>query len=269
MLKPLRGTQFNFTHPLARGLKAAWLMNAVGGNRIFDYSRNGNIGTINGATWSGGGLNFDRASSHYVSLPNNFSSLSVGSIAAWIRPTVIDGNNRYIFGAADSGDALSAFGFSVHNSGTGNRVFMLISEGGAVLMQASGSTILSTGAWYNVLFQQTGSGYELYVNGVLETLVFSTGAVSDTHWISATNDIDETRLGHVLIAGASLFYFDGAIDSFQIGRVYSPADVLRLYMDPYDMFEDTISPGPLGEFSITAGLSIPVAMHHYKQMRGC
>lgn len=46
LLKPPLGAQLRRDHPLAAGLVGAWLFNEGSGNRVFDYSGNGNHGTL-------------------------------------------------------------------------------------------------------------------------------------------------------------------------------------------------------------------------------
>ena len=44
--KPYRGIQLNRQHPLARGLVGCWLVNEGTGDKVFDYSGNGNNGIL-------------------------------------------------------------------------------------------------------------------------------------------------------------------------------------------------------------------------------
>ena len=51
--KPARGSLVNPSHPLARGLVGAWLMNEILGEVVCDLSGRGNNGTFtNGPLWS-------------------------------------------------------------------------------------------------------------------------------------------------------------------------------------------------------------------------
>jgi len=44
--KPPRGAILDVTHPLAKGLVGCWLFNEMTGDKVFDYSLNGNHGTL-------------------------------------------------------------------------------------------------------------------------------------------------------------------------------------------------------------------------------
>lgn len=46
--KPPLGAAVNWSHPLAQGLEALWLMNEATGNRLHDVTRHGHSGTFNG-----------------------------------------------------------------------------------------------------------------------------------------------------------------------------------------------------------------------------
>ena len=55
--QPFRGLQINRTHPLAKNLIGYWVCNDGTGKKVWDYSGNGNQGTLEGTapTWTAGG----------------------------------------------------------------------------------------------------------------------------------------------------------------------------------------------------------------------
>lgn len=64
--KPPLGASVDWSHPLANGLEALWLMNEAMGDKVFDATRHGHDGTRNGmvdndwsATEKGSSLDFD------------------------------------------------------------------------------------------------------------------------------------------------------------------------------------------------------------------
>ena len=61
VFKPPRGTLLNRTHPLARGLVGAWILNELTGETLFDISGHGCLMTMvaNAPRWAAGHLNFD------------------------------------------------------------------------------------------------------------------------------------------------------------------------------------------------------------------
>ena len=87
---------------LAEGLLGYWKFNEDGGTIAADSSGNSNDGTLNGPTWTtgktGGALDFDGAVD-YVNVESvSWAALGTGnfSIGAWIKPRVLDGDNRII-----------------------------------------------------------------------------------------------------------------------------------------------------------------------------
>ena len=46
ILKPIRGSHLNRSHPLAHGLVGCWLFNEATGKKLFDLSGNDNSGTF-------------------------------------------------------------------------------------------------------------------------------------------------------------------------------------------------------------------------------
>ena len=76
LIKPIKSSIVNPTHPLAKGLVGCWLLNEGTGNKISDLSGHGNSGTIYGSpAWSagptGGCLEFVNGNSQYVNLGNS------------------------------------------------------------------------------------------------------------------------------------------------------------------------------------------------------
>lgn len=171
------------------------------------------------------GASRDFQGSHQIVLPNSFSAHTVGAISLWVRPETIPADaSDYIVGISDSGDALSLFGLHVFDDagGAGGKKFFIMNvEAVSFNAHLYGSTAISTNIWYHVVIQQTGSGYQMFLNGVQETLsVYSgRGSVSNTGWISYVTDIDSTLLGDALISGAH-YYLDGQVADV---RIYSAA----------------------------------------------
>ena len=54
--KPILGEPIDFSHPLARGLVACWLLNEGGGSKVYDLSGNGHTGTTTSPNLSASAL---------------------------------------------------------------------------------------------------------------------------------------------------------------------------------------------------------------------
>ena len=69
--KPYVGARLNKNHPLSQGLIGCWMMNEGSGAKVIDLSGYENPGTISGANWTAGGLNFDESGNKYVSVADS------------------------------------------------------------------------------------------------------------------------------------------------------------------------------------------------------
>jgi hypothetical protein len=125
----------------------------------------GNAGTIHGATRtssgkSGNALSFDGTS--YVSIADSASlRLSKGmTLAAWVRPTVVDKKSR----GAISKESSSGVDYALYSSDTSGKVAGRVRVG-----SASGVTTgaLRVNTWSHLSVTFDGTVLRLYVNGVL------------------------------------------------------------------------------------------------------
>ncbi len=102
LLKPLFGqAELQRDHPLAQGLVGAWLFHEGSGDRVWDYSGNGNHGVLTNMdpatdwvpTPSGYGVELD-SGNDCVILPGSgtLSGLAACSIVAVCTPTISDGS---------------------------------------------------------------------------------------------------------------------------------------------------------------------------------
>ena len=64
--KPPAGSEVDWGHPLARGLRRRWLLNEGSGSRVNDVCRSTAGALVNTPGWSRGGLQFTTALSQYV-----------------------------------------------------------------------------------------------------------------------------------------------------------------------------------------------------------
>lgn len=205
------------------------------GDRAHDDSGQGNDGTVDGAThglgYTGGGYSFDGTNDNIL-LPNAFSSDTVGAISIWANSDTIDAGINYIFGTSDSGDGNSYFGFSTQDLGVyTDRLVLGVQEAGSWSIQGNGGTTLLPGVWYHFVIQQTGSGWEMYINGVKETITINAGrgSVANTEWISYIQDIDKTFIGG-LTASGTFYPFDGDADELYIyNRPLTAAEIKQLH----------------------------------------
>ena len=140
--------------------------------------------------------------------PSAITSLGTGAVAAWVNPSILSGQ-QVIFSASDGGDVSSRVSLF---AGTFDRIWVSNEEGVVWNLQGYGDTILSAGTLYHLIWQQTGSGYEMFVNGVKQTITVNAGrgAVANIGWFSNVGNIDDVYIGRVRLSGSSI-YFNGDI----------------------------------------------------------
>jgi len=235
--KPLLGQQINWSHPLARGLVACWLMNEGSGNRIYDLSGNKNDGIFVGDTkWvsgeTGQALKFDRAYDS-VSINRDLGVYTNISISAWIKYDN-EADFKTIVGSYSSSTPPIWFVIALND--------IKLYRG-----NYSESYSLHSNIWYHVVGIVEGidatKDAEIYVNGV---------KVVDTDNIAGDMGADKGnfRIGQLEQA----HFFGGIIDEVRIwNRALSSIEVAYLYREPYAMFEQAL----IWPMAVAGGLSIP------------
>jgi len=249
LLKPARGIQLNRTHPLAKGLVGAWIFNERTGNMAFDLSGHGNDGTINGADWVPGGLDFVASSSDYVNLGTRqyVGTAKSFTVASKVRldsfpgsPWSYPGILRTKAGQTQNWVLLFSedVGYSDVSFGSENNFSRL----------RSGDIGITLGVEYDVTVVYNGNGaltasnYNLFIDGVNKTLSSASPFASDS---------SNSAIG---VEGTN--YWDGKIFYVYIyDRALQPSEVTSLSRDPYQMFQCGIDPGLF--YHVTAsGLTI-------------
>jgi len=225
---------------IENGLVAWWSMDEGTGTTIADQSINSNTGTLGGdgvgtdlPTWTNGkfgkALSFD-GDDDYVDLSASGSNAefnnSIGAIELWIYPE----NNNY------SGQLIN-----FKNGAAGNYLFIKeVSESYLYASLYTTSTqfslttsadSLSDNSWYHIVFQQTGAGIEIYINGSKQVLTGS--GENSTAWFSDVFPaLNSFTIGHYAgwAEGGHNNYFNGTIDEVRIyNRALSAREVAEHY----------------------------------------
>lgn len=253
MLKPSRGAQLNQIHPLARGISGYWLFNEGCGSQVWDYSGNGNYGTLTNMDpsidWVGGkyghALNFDGINNYadivnepyFDDLFNGVNPLSIvfwskGSIATQVCGLVIKGNDPF-FGGVYLSEGTGGF--------TGNDIFFEFKNGSnANKLSLRVTNGYVQNVWQNWAFtydgSQAASGTKIYLNGANQSFTTITNTLS-----GVINNALPLKIG--TFGTSPNRYFNGLIEMVTIyKRVLSPKEVIGLYRNPFAMFE--IPPRP-------------------------
>ena len=245
-------------------LAAYWPFWEGSGDKTYDLSGYENHGTLkNSPVWNLGekGVVLDLdGTNDYVEVPNS-DSLEFGTsdftISAWIYRESSDASHMIVDkrNTADGGDG---YLMGVHRF---NIVHIYLKVGVATAEIASLSTI-NNNKWYFIagVFDRDANG-RIYINGTLD----NSGSISATS--GSISNGGRLAIGdHSPDITSSWGCFNGLIGGV---RMYNEAltdqHIGFFYSEP---FFDLYSISPPKYFFVSAppaGLSIPVAMHHYKQ----
>ena len=168
-----------------------------------DVSGNGNNGTlVNGPSYSNGAITFDGVDDYASLTAGGMTSFGTGdfTISAWVYFNTVSGltNYRTILSTYTTGTSASDYIFGLYTTGTPN--FQMYVAG----INTNGSTVLTTGRWYNLVGSRISGIVSLYVNNVLDN--------TPTSAPGSINDSIAPRIG--MVPGASQTgYFGGLISN--------------------------------------------------------
>ncbi|MCP4259487.1 MAG: LamG domain-containing protein [Planctomycetes bacterium] len=188
-------------------------------NDVNDISGNGNDGTIvgdpvfvDGPTGFGTAMEFD-GDGDYVDVGNDPNLDITGDItlACWIKVDVFDKNWQAIVTHGDNS-------WRVHRSGSSNNI-AFGSNGLTPAGDLTGSTDVSTGAWFHVAAVYDGAQKLVYIDGALDASADTTGNIdSSTYNVNIGENNQQTGR-----------HFAGLIDEVMIyNRALSDLEVMYL-----------------------------------------
>jgi len=226
ILRPIRGTQLNLTHPLSRGLVGCWF--ADGSNSAFDYSRNGNNGTFAGDTYCVSGKfgyawSFD-GNGDYISIKNPVLDSIAMTVCAWVKKTAY---LQYQTIAADWRDINTHRKWILGYENPENTITFYVGDGiNADSQEISGFT---ANTWHFVcgVFDGNSDLLKIYLDN------------NSQQKTTTINNIGSTQTNYSFIGRYSSYYFNGQIDGVRIyNRALTPEEIRQLYIDSFCMFED-------------------------------
>ena len=246
------------------GLRGLWVP-ALGptGVTLHDvsgYKKNGTLTNMDPATdWvateKGWALDFLKASSNYVEVLASYPAAPL-TIAIITNPEASGSYpgwpaTRCAIGVGNSAYSTAALHLYPDRSGT----IQLSSKYKAWAWDDTGVSAVSGFALY--VFTVDASDLYLYLNA---EQIWTAGRTSTP---AATNLV---RLGSRAVTSPGYYFTGQTVLAAHWGRCLLPNEILSLYADPYAMLRPRRV--TLAGAAAAGGLSIPIAMHHYKQMMG-
>ncbi len=237
--QPFRGLQINRTHPLAKNLIGYWVCNDGTGKKVWDYSGNGNQGTLEGTApaWTAGGKGWA------VNLPGTNERIDCGNGAPLDD---LGSGSFYISFRMKSKDVTPLnYGLMFNKLVDDNNKIFLSSSGTVARLNLS---IRKAGAGINnVPFSAASNPYDTNWNHiVLEINRTSDKAVVYMNTIKDATEIDLSALAADMSNAANVqwgawdgnFPFEGALDELRIYTGVPTQEIINwLYWEPYALFK--------------------------------
>jgi Concanavalin A-like lectin/glucanases superfamily len=252
-LKPLRGSQVNWSHPLARGLAGCWLLNEVTGEIVADQGLRRQHGSFQYSTiapaWKpaehGSCLEF--GSERYLACRSGKFGWDVTnelSVVAYANPAASQSSTIF---------ARSAFVRPVRLAGySGGKIRWWVYTNGTNCNIISTSAHATDGTeWIHVVGTWKQHDGRIYVNGRLET-----SESSSSGNLSFVSDSQPVGIGGTYEGGSYYECWTGGIEYVLVySRALSPAEVQWLYREPFAMFERPVSPASIYAAGATVSLA--------------
>lgn len=234
LLKPLRGTQLNRTHPFARNLGMCWLFNEGAGAQVFDLSGNGRTGTLQGApSWAAGRFGYELCydgDNDRVETSSPVITSAAVSVSLWFRADELPSTRAEdgtLLIQRTVGSPYQSFRSLINNAD--DKILLLIyNSSGVNTVSISSDSAVQIGIWYHVVFVLD-SNYDacMYVNGVQQAGTDNSGSLYNAN--------DVLRLGS---RTGTADDFKGGIDLVTIfNRSLSASEITLLYREPFCMFD--------------------------------
>ena len=200
-----------------QGLVGYWSFEDGTSTKATDFSGNGNTGTLTNmeaADWVAGkrgkALSFDGTNDYVdAGAATSLHLTTALTISSWVKTNSLAASAREV--VAKSG---GYYWLGMHTA----KARFLTFTGGNDTLDSNASLV--TDRWYHLVgtWSTTDNTLRLYIDGVLDNSLSSTGNISDN---AAAN---------LLIGGDATVTWNGSIDEVRIyNRALSPAEVLQLY----------------------------------------
>jgi len=214
-------------NPLWNGLQAYYTADNTPNDALGNYN-----GTLyNGATYGTGiinqGFSFDGVND-YAAFGNVLNlSTNSWSYSCWFKSSTDNTNVEAILAKSFNNSDVGRYAI-YKNSNKKVRFFITVSSGNSLIIE--GSTIITSGVWYNVVVTvDRNDKIKMYLNGIEETTT-DVGAVSNNLIPYISTDWNTT---HQFTVGGytSTSYYNGIVDEVGVweNKILSSTEVTELY----------------------------------------
>lgn len=244
--KPPLGSLINWAHPLAKGLVGCWLINEKSGNRIIDYCgmRNATMGST--PIRVSEGVKTAKLSTDVMPLPVRLNTYANVTIMTKLNPAEVSTNTGAVLAGTTYTDG--GYGFYVYSNNT-----IYVNVSGSYPLLTVPANYFVVGQIRTLAFSKQGAVGNLYGDGIFLT--------SESYTPAGCFGFDSLN-GYV----GGTAQFNGTIYYIYVwNRPLSAQEIAYLYAFPYAMFERR--PIWMDYVAVAGGLSIPVAMRTYQNMR--
>jgi hypothetical protein len=203
-----------------------------GSTTWFDLTGTNNGTLTNGPTFnsgSGGSIVFDGVDD-YVNCGNNPSVNIIGTgitLSAWVYRTALNSNGSNYRRIIEKAAAYPALQYSFVTTPTGStsgegRLLLDLYLNSSLPAYVTGSTHLQLNTWYHTVATYDGNSRKIYLNGVLDGQLITTGNITST--------ISSLVVGDYLPGPGATYAWNGRIANTQIyNRALSASEVLQNY----------------------------------------
>lgn len=166
----------------------------------------------------------------------SFRSDTAGAMSMWIRiPATFGSDQAHIYGSFYVSDSARILIGVRRHPGTGTGTFFSFStvRGGVTRGYSATTTALTANTWFHVVFQSTGTSYEVYINGTAQTITQWFGPTANNgDWCGDfTGASVRLQFGANYVSGSPALYYAGRLDEFVYvgGRALTSGEVTETY----------------------------------------
>lgn len=154
---------------------------------------------------------------------SDFSSLSEGTISAWVKLTANTDRTILDFGDNVTGD--NFLSFFVQDG----QVLVTRKVGGVMQFKTTSTATVNDGNWHHIAFTISGGGNELYINGLAADRTFENGSAASTGFLSSTPSLATATIG-AFRQGTLQGEFLGRLDDVRIdSRAMTAGEIAAVY----------------------------------------